>query len=74
MAVVDNFVLVFHIMDSLISENAQKSPNDPKLSDRRGWRDRCTAGGKAAAEAAGVTAAPVRCSAWLGVAVIVASV
>ena len=46
------------------------SPNDLKLSDRRGWRDRCAAGGKAAAEAAGVTAAPVRCSAWLGVAVI----
>jgi hypothetical protein len=40
--------------------------NDPKLSDRRGWRDRCVVGGKAAAEAAGVTAAPVRCSAWLG--------
>ena len=36
------------------------TPNDPKLSDGRGWRDRCTAGGKAAAEAAGVTAAPVR--------------
>ena len=44
-----------------------KSPNDPKLSDRRGWRDRCVAGGKAAVEAAGVTAAPVRCSAWLAV-------
>ena len=43
-----------------------KTPNDPKLSDGRGWRDRCVAGGKAAAEAAGVTAAPVRCSAWLG--------
>ena len=47
-----------------------KTPNDLKLSDRRGWRDRCVVGGKAAAEAAGVTAAPVRCSAWLGVAVI----
>ena len=44
-----------------------KSPNDLKLSDRRGWRDRCVADGKAAAEAAGVTAAPVRCSAWLAV-------
>ena len=43
-----------------------EAPNDLKLSDRRGWRDRCAAGGKAAAEAAGVTAAPVRCSAWLG--------
>ena len=40
-----------------------KSPNDPKLSDGRGWRDRCTVGGKAEAEAAGVTAAHVRCSA-----------
>ena len=46
---------------------ARATPNDPKLSDRRGWRDRCVAGGKAAAEAAGVTAAPGRCSAWLGV-------
>ena len=49
------------------------TPNDLKLSDRRGWRDRCVAGGKAAAEAAGVTAAPVRCSAWLGVALWVGS-
>ena len=49
------------------------TPNDPKLSDRRGWRDRCVVGGKAAVEAAGVTAAPVRCSAWLGVAVTVGS-
>ena len=58
------------------SENQKNvaTPNDPKLSDRRGWRDRCVVGGKAVAEAAGVTAAPVRCSAWLGVAVIVASV
>ena len=47
-----------------------KSPNDPKLSDGRGWRGPCMAGGKAAAEARAVTAAPVRCSAWLGVAVI----
>ena len=46
-----------------------RTANDPKLSDRRGWRDRCVVGGKAAAEAAGVTAAPVRCSAWLGVSV-----
>ena len=47
------------------------TPNDPKLSDRRGWRDRCAAGGKAAAEARAVTAGAVRCSAWLGVAGLV---
>ena len=43
------------------------TPNDPKLSDGRGWRDRCAAGERRRQEAAGVTAAPVRCSAWLGV-------
>ena len=42
------------------------TPNDPKLSDGRGWRDRCVAGERRRQEAAGVTAAPVRCSAWLG--------
>ena len=46
------------------------TPNDPKLSDGGGWRGPCMAGGKAAAEARGVTAVAVRCSAWLGVAVI----
>ena len=46
----------------------RKSPNDPKLSDGRGWRDRCAAGERRRPEAAGVTAAPVRCSALLGVA------
>ena len=45
-----------------------ESPNDRKLSDGRGWRGPCMAGGKAAAEARAVTATPVRCSAWLGVA------
>ena len=55
--------------ESDVKVNRGVSPNDRKLSDRRGWRDRCAVGGKAAAEAAGVTAAPVRCSAWLGVAV-----
>ena len=45
-----------------------KSPNDPKLSDRRSGRGTCMAGGKAAVEAGAVTAEPVRCSAWLGVA------
>ena len=44
-----------------------KASNDPKLSDGRGWRGPCKAGGKAAAEARAVTATPVRCSAWLGV-------
>ena len=48
------------------TKSASKTPNDPKLSDRRGWRDRCVVGGKAAAEAAVAPAAPVRCSAWLG--------
>ena len=43
------------------------TPNDPKLSDGRGWRDRCVAGARRRQEAAGVTAAPVRWSAWLGV-------
>ena len=47
-----------------------ETPNDPKLSDGRGWRDRCVVGERRRPEAAGVTAAPVRCSAWLGVAVI----
>ena len=43
------------------------SPNDPKLSDSPGWRDRCAAGERRRQEAAGVTAGRVRCSAWLGV-------
>ena len=42
------------------------TPNDLKLSDGGGWRAGCTVGGKAAAEAASVTAGAVRCSAWLG--------
>ena len=46
------------------------SPNDPKLSDGRGWRDRCEVGKRRRQEAAGVTSAPVRCSAWLGVAAV----
>ena len=40
--------------------------NDLKLSDGGGWRAGCMVGGKAAAEAASVTAVAVRCSAWLG--------
>ena len=50
--------------------NRAKSPNDPKLSDGRGWRGPCMAGGEGGGpEAGAVTATPVRCSAWLGVAV-----
>ena len=49
---------------------AAKAPNDPKLSDCGGWRAGCMVGGKAAAEAASVTAGAVRCSAWLGVAAV----
>ena len=41
-------------------------PNDPKLSDGRGWRGPCMAGGKAAVEAGAVRPGAVRCSAWLG--------
>ena len=40
--------------------------NDLKLSDCGGWRAGCMVGGKAAAEAASVTAGAVRCSALLG--------
>ena len=40
------------------------SPNDRKLSDGGGWRDGCAGEGGGAAS---VTAAAVRCSAWLGV-------
>ena len=46
------------------------TPNDSKLSDRGVRRGTCMAGGKAAAEAGAVTHGAVRCSAWLGVAVI----
>ena len=42
-------------------------PNDPKLSDGRGWRGPCAGGERRRQEAGAVTAAPVRCSAWLGV-------
>ena len=47
-------------------QSALATPNDPKLSDGGGWRAGCMVGGKAAAEAASVTAGAVRCSAWLG--------
>ena len=47
-----------------------EKPNDPKLSDRGVRRGTCVVGGKAAAEAGAVTHVAIRCSAWLGVAVI----
>jgi len=47
------------------------SPNDPKLSDRGGWRECCAVGLLGAAL---VTAVAVRCSAWLAVAVTWVSV
>ena len=46
-----------------VSVKARKSPNDPKLSDRGGWRECCAVGLLGAAL---VTAVAVRCSAWLG--------
>ena len=55
--------------EALIAQDrCAKAPNDPKLSDGRGWRDRCVAGERRRPEAAGVTARPVRYSAWIGVA------
>ena len=48
----------------------EATANDPKLSDRGVRRGTCTVGGKAAVEAGAVTHGVVRCSAWLGVAVI----
>src|SRR3954469_19753502 len=48
-------------------ETRNKSPNDPKLSDRRSGRGTCRWVEKRWWSAAGaVTAEPVRCSAWLG--------
>ena len=47
------------------------TPNDPMLSDGGVRRGTCMVGGKAAAEAGAVTHGAVRCSAWLGVAVVV---
>ena len=57
-----------NVSSRFIMDGASQSPNDPKLSDGGGWRAGCMVGGKAAAEAASVTAGAVRCSAWLGVA------
>ena len=50
--------------NALALAHACKTPNDPKLSDRGGWRECCAAGLLGAAL---VTAVAVRCSAWLGV-------
>ena len=48
----------------------EEGPNDPKLSDRRSGRGTCRWVERRWWSAAGaVTAEPVRCSAWLGVAV-----
>ena len=54
----------------MIHSTGERKPNDPKLSDSGVRRGTCTVGGKAAAEAGAVTHGAVRCSAWLGVAVI----
>ena len=46
------------------------TPNDLKLSDWPGWRGPCVVGGEGGRpEAGALTRGPVRCSAWLGVAV-----
>ena len=58
---------------SLHLEVTRATPNDLKLSEPRGWRDRCVVAARRRPEAAGVTAARVRCSAWLGVATWVES-
>ena len=59
-----------YVAECLHYRKREETPNDPKLSEPRGWRDRCVAGGeRGGPEAAGVTAARVRCS-ELGVAVI----
>ena len=49
------------------NQNTAATPNDPKLSDWPGWRDCCAEAERRWRKAAGVTAGPVRCSAWLGV-------
>ena len=47
------------------------TPNDLKLSHGPRWRGPCMVGGEGGGpEAGAVTARPVGCSAWLGVAVI----
>ena len=58
------------VIEGYVLGRGARTPNDPKLSEPRGWRDRCVVGERRRPEAAGVTAARVLCSAWLGVAVI----
>ena len=69
-----------------IHKTGVRTPNDPKLSDGGAWRGSCEGGAKMTAtdvgqrwlgvktpkleSAATVTRGAVRCSAWLGVAVI----
>ncbi len=48
----------------------EETPNDRKLSDTPERRGTCEVGGKAVVAAGAVTRRRVRCSAWLGVAVI----
>ena len=54
----------------MIHGTGKRKPNDLKLSDSGVRRGTCMVGGKAAAEAGAVTHGAVRCSAWLGVAVV----
>ena len=56
--------------DALRASHGCEASNDPKLSDRRSWRALCMVGVAllVCLEAQGMTAEPVRCSAWLGVA------
>ena len=53
-----------------MSKKTVATPNDPKLSHGRSWRGTCVAVVAAwwVAGACAVTAEPVGCSAWLGVA------
>ena len=53
-----------------LKSEREMTPNDLKLSDRGARRTTCVVCGKAEAEAGSVTCGTVRCSAWLGVAVI----
>ena len=62
--------LLNDLYDGHVQIGIGESPNDPKLSDRGARRGTCMVGGKAAVEAGAVTCGAVRCSAWLGVAVI----
>ena len=69
-SLVDGIGLGMSFEALIARDRCAKAPNDSKLSDRGVRRGTCMAGGKAAAEAGAVTHGAVRCSAWLGVAVI----